>query len=668
MVEETVVHGTCPHDCYDTCSLRVHAAGGRVTRIEGDPDHPLTRGFLCLKVNRYLERLHHPERLLHPLRRRGLKGRGDFVEISWSEAMSEVGERLRAILARYGGEAVLPYSFYGNMGLLASGALDERLWRRIGASNLERTICTASGNAALRWVFGQAIGPDPELMPGARCVVLWGHNPMVTNLHEVPLLDRCRRQGGAVVTIDPLRTETAARYDRHLALRPGSDLPLALGLGRALLAGPLDLAFARERAEGLAAYRRIVEPWTIERTAEATGLDPAAIAELAERLRTARPLLLRPGYGVQRQARSFAAVWAIAALSILTGAWLDPGGGLLLSAGGAFPLRHLGGPPRPTRTVNMVEIGRALTKLRQPPVMALVVYQANPAATAPDQAAVLRGLGREDLFTVVHEQFLTDTARYADIVLPAAMGMEVLDLHTSYWHRYVQLSRPAAPPPGEAVSNPESFRRLASALGLEAADLYEDDEGLIRHALATGHPWLEGITFDVLWRDPVQKLRLPAGARPFVDTPVPLPGGKLRLAPPPAVRAEVWQDAPPLEAGEFHLLTPSRRETIKSSFGNVESLRRGRPRPELLIAPADMAALGLAPGQAVRVTSAQGDLTLAALPSDVAQRGVVVSYAVRWNEESGGRNVNRLTSAALADHGGGATFYSLRVRVEPLGE
>ena len=665
---ELMVHGACPHDCYDTCSLRVHVEDGVIRRIEGDPSHPLTRGFLCYKVNHYLERLNHPQRVLHPLRRRGAKGAGEFERVTWDEAMAEIGERVQRVLREHGGEAVLPYSFAGNMGLLAGGALDARLWGRIGASRLERTICTAAGHAALRWVFGTVMGPDPETIPAAAFVLLWGANPMATNVHQIPLLDEARKAGGEVWTIDPLRTETARRYDRHIQPRPATDLALALGLGRELVAtGRYDREFAEERAEGFGDYLGLVEPWSITRTAEVTGLEPAAIAELAERIAAARPLLLRPGYGVQRQSESAATVWAIAALSVISGAWRDVGGGLLMGNSDAFPLRDLAPAQGAARSVNMVQLGDALLDLTKPPVQALFVYNANPAATAPDQSRVLAGLAREDLLTVVHEQMLTDTAKYADFVLPAAMSMEVLDLHTSYWHRYVQLSLPAVPPPGEAVSNPEFFRRLARAFGLTDAELQSDDRSLIEEALTSGHPWLDGITFEALLREPVQKLRLPAETRPFVDLPVPRPGGRLQLALPPGTMTAQAVAAGRGRPGEFDLLTPSTRETIKSSFGNLPSLRRGHPLPELLMAGEDMARLGIAHGTRVRVWNERGEVELTALASDVPQPGSVVSYAVRWNHEDQGRNVNRLTSQALSDYGGGATFYTVRVRIEAAG-
>ncbi len=668
METKRAVHGVCPHDCYDTCGLRVESDGSRITRISGVPDHPITRGFLCLKVNRYMERLYHPERVLYPLRRKGPKGEGRFERVSWDEALAEIAGRLQEILREHGGEAIMPYSFAGNMGLLSSQALDARLFRTLGATELDRTICTASGNAALRWVFGTTLGPDPETIPQARFILLWGANSMATNIHQVPLLDAARKAGAQIWTIDPLRTDTAARYDRHLRTRPGSDLVLALGLGRLLLAqGRYDRALVEERSEGFSAYREIAEPFTLERTAAATGLAAEEIEELAERLAQVRPLLFRLGYGLQRQRQSAAAVWSIAALSVLTGSWRDVGGGLLLSNGGAFPLRSLGGPPSGARHVNMVQLGRALLDLRDPPIKALFVYNANPAATAPEQARVLAGLAREDLLTVVHEQMLTDTAKYADFVLPAAMAMEVLDLHTSYWHRYVQLNTPAAPPPGEAVSNPEFFRRLARALGIEDEAVQQDDRSLIRQALQTDHPWMRGITLEALLDQPVQKLRLPAQTRPFLDTPVETPHGKFRLQPPPGTAVGPTDAAELLGDGELYLLTPSTRETIKSSFGNVASLRRGHPVPELLMAREDQERFGIAPGEKVRVRNALGAVELTAVESAVPAPGTVVSYAVRWNHEAQGKNVNQLTSQELADFGGGATFYSVRVRLERLG-
>jgi anaerobic selenocysteine-containing dehydrogenase len=660
-------YAVCPHDCYDTCGLKVTVEAGAVRAVRGAAEHPITRGFVCLKVSRYPERVTHRDRVLYPLRRVGPKGAGRFVRTSWEEALAAIAARLREIVRTDGGEAILPYSFAGNMGVLAYGSLDQRFFHALGASRLDRTICTAAADAATRWVFGARLGPDPEVLPEARLILLWGANPAVTNVHAVPLLDEARARGAEIWTIDPLRTETARRYDRHLAPVPGTDAALALGLIRFLVeTGHYDRDFVDRYTEGFEALWEQARPWTLERTAAVTGLAPEAIRDLAQRVARVRPLLVRAGYGVQRQDNGGAAFWALGALAVVAGALRDVGGGFLGSNRDAFPLNHakLTAPdllPRPVRRVNMIQLGEALSERAHPPVKALVVYNANPAATAPDQRAVLQGLAREDLFVVVHEQMLTDTTRWADWVLPAALAFETLDLHTSYFHRYLQLSRPLRPPEGEAVSNTEFFRRLARAMGLEDPRLYASDEDLIRDALDTDHPWLRGITLEGLYAEPLQRVRLDPRTRPFVDTPIPTPSGRIRLQPPPWMRPPA---ASPPEDGRLWLISPAKRETIKSSFGNVESLRRHEPEPLLLMTAADAHSRGLAHGMRVRASNAEGSTVFRLVVSDVPRPGTAVSYAVHWNGDGDGTNVNQLTSQRVADAGGGATFYAARIDVQ----
>jgi anaerobic selenocysteine-containing dehydrogenase len=662
-------YAVCPHDCYDTCGLHVTVDNGAIRAVRGAREHPLTRGFVCLKVSRYPERIAHPDRVLSPLRRVGPKGSGRFVETTWDEALGAIGARLQEIVATWGGEAVLPYSFAGNMGVLAYGSLDQRFFHALGASRLERTICTAAADAATRWVFGMRLGPDPEVLPEARLILLWGANPAVTNVHAIPLLDAARARGAEIWTIDPLRTETARRYDRHLAIWPGTDAVLALGLVRWLVrTGRYDRAFVERYAEGLEDLLAVAEPWTLERTADATGLAVDAVHELAERVATVRPLLIRAGYGVQRQDAGGAAYWALAALSVVAGAPADVGGGFLGSNRDAFVLNHvrLTAPDllkRPVRRVNMIQLGDALLRLDNPPVKALVVYNANPAATAPDQRAVLQGLAREDLLVVVHEQMLTDTAQWADWVLPAALAFETLDLHTSYWHRYLQLSRPVRPPAGDAVSNTEFFRRLAKAVGLTEPRLFASDEELIRDALDTDHPWMRGITLERLYAEPIQRVRLDPRMRPFVDTPIPTPSGRIRLKPPPWMKPVL---PPSRDDGRLWLISPAKRETIKSSFGNIESLRRHEPEPTLLLAPPDAERLGLTDGMLVSVENEQGAARFRLVVCDVPRPGTAVSYAVHWNRDGDGANVNQLTSQRTADAGGGATFYAAKVAVRAV--
>jgi anaerobic selenocysteine-containing dehydrogenase len=335
------LRGVCPHDCYDTCGLVLHVAGDRLVRVEGALDPPVTRGFVCRKVSHYPERRHHPDRILYPLQRVGPKGSGRFRRTSWAEALAAIAAALNDIRTRFGGEAILPYSFAGNMGVLASGSMDARFFHALGASRLDRTICTASANATLRWMFGVALGPDPETMVDAGLVILWGTNPMATNIHEVPLLDAARHQGAEIVTIDPLSTATARRYRPHVKLRPNTDLELALGVGNALLArGLADLRFIERYTGGIHAFQERARGYTLERTAAVTGIPRADLESLVHLMATRRPLLIRAGYGVQRQSRSAETVWALGVLSCLTGAWHDVGGGLLLSNGDAFPLNE----------------------------------------------------------------------------------------------------------------------------------------------------------------------------------------------------------------------------------------------------------------------------------------------------------------------------------------
>lgn len=661
----STVHGVCPHDCYDACGLRVTRDGGRITAIKGDPDHPITRGFLCFKVNHYLDRVYHPDRVTQPMRRTGPKGSGEFEPVSWTDALSQVADRLNEIIVQSGGEAILPYTFAGNEGILTH-VMASRFFRLVGASELDRTICTAASDAALRWIFGTDLGPDPQTLPLTRLVLLWGANPAATNIHAIPLLDQARQQGAQVWTIDPLKTATASRFDDHAALKPDSDYALAMGLAHQLIErDAIDRAFISRYVRGFDSFQKLTEPWTMDRTVAETGIAASQFSQLVDALATRRPLLIRTGWGVQRHHDGAQNIWAIAALSLILGAPKQVGGGFLSSNSGAFPLNrqslyHVDGLSRSNRRVNMVQLGEALTDLKDPSIRALIVYQSNPAATAPNQSQVVKGLSRGDLFTVVHEQMWTDTTRYADFVFPAAMSMETLDLYVSYWHRYVQLNQPASDPLGESVSNNEFFRRLGLAMGMKYPALVESDQVLIQKALNTDHPWMTGITWESLQDQAVQKVHLDEETRPFVDTPIPTVDGYLCIEPLPLDSHRPLH--PVKDPDEFHLITPSQKETIKSSFGNVVSVVK-EARPELLMHPEDAARLGLSPGQWVTVYNQRGTTRFLLKLSSVPQPGTLVSYAVRWNEAAGGTNVNQLTPSSVSDFGGGATFYDARVRI-----
>ncbi|MCY0864489.1 MAG: molybdopterin-dependent oxidoreductase [Sulfobacillus sp.] len=650
----------CSHDCYDTCSVELTVNQDRIVRVNGSRRQPLTRNFVCYKVHHAVERVNHPDRVLYPLKRVGAKGQGTFQRVSWEQALSDVTERLQKIRDTVGGEAILPYSYSGNMGVLGEASMDRRVFHALGASELERTICTGAADWVLTAMFGQRLGPDPETIPDARLILLWGTNPMATNIHQVPLLDQAVQNGAQIIVVDPLKTATAERYGHHVAIRPGTDDVLALSLGQALIRqNRHHQPFIARYTRGFEAYRREAEAWPLERAAEVTGVSLGVLESLVDQLATIRPLLIRPGFGVQRHRRGGRIIWALAALAAITGAFMDRGGGFLLSNSGAFALARdrLTRPdlkPGTVRKVNMVQLGRALTELTDPPIQALIVYNSNPAATAPYQRRVLEGLAREDLLTVVHDSFMTDTARYADYVFPAAMSWEIGDLHLSYWHRYWQWNRPAVAPPGEAVSNPEFFRRLARALHLTDPALVASDDELLEDALE-GYP----PEFRSRLRDQgVMKAGPKPEVRPFVDTPILTDDGRIHLEPPPA-----GKPVDDVNSGPFVLVSPSARETIKSSYGNLPRVIKGPP--VLWMNPEDMSRQGLQDGEWVRVYNHRGQTVMQARSSELPRPGVVVSYAVRWlSDHPFGGNVNQLTPDELSDVGGGATFYDARVAVE----
>ncbi|MCS7314611.1 MAG: molybdopterin-dependent oxidoreductase [Bryobacterales bacterium] len=671
----------CPLDCPDACALLVAIENGRVTRLRGDPEHPVTRGFVCEKVARYADRQHSPERLLYPQRRIGRKGEGRFERISWEAALGEIAERLNAVVARYGSEAVLPYSYAGTMGIVQGASMDRRFFHRLGASRLERTICSAAGSAALSMTLGHRYGLEPEQFRHSRLVLLWGANVLGANVHLWPFLVEAVRRGAKLYTIDPVRNRTGRLSHRHYFIHPGSDAALALGMMHVIVRERLyDADYVERYTEGFQALRQRLEQYPPTRVAKLTGLAESEIVELAREYATRRPAAIRLNYGVQRNERGGLAVRAISLLPALVGAWRDVGGGLLLSTSGAFhldraalerpDLEQLSGLGRPARAINMVELGRALTELRNPPVMALFVYNSNPAAVAPNQNLVLEGLRREDLFTVVIEQMPTDTAAYADILLPATTFLEHTDLYISYGHYYLSLARPVLEPPGEAKPNAEVFRLLAARMGFQEPCFRDSDEDLVRTALASGHPFLEGISWDALAERGWMRLRVaPEGQpfQPFAQGGFGTASGRLDFAP------ETLEYAPPSESrlGDAHLraryplelVTPKADSGLNSSFGYRDSV--DRETATLAMHEEDAALRGIRDGDRVRVYNARGAVVLTARVGRDVMRGVVAARSVRWLRRApDGRNVNALTSDRLADLGGGATFYSCLVEVE----
>jgi len=680
-----VVKAVCPLDCPDTCSMRVRVEGGVAVDLRGDPDHPFTRGFLCGKMARYLDRVYSPDRLSTPLRRVGPKGSGRFERIGWDEALGEIAGRFAAIAGSPDGpEAILPYSYYGTMGKLQASSLDRRFFHRLGASMLDRTICASAGSAGYEYTMGRGrLGADPMGLPGCKFIINWGSNTAHTNGHLWSLMIRARKAGATLVTIDPYRSPTAARSDWHIQPRPGTDAALALGLMHVLWRDGLtdDDYIARATTGADLLRRRALEDYPVDRVAAITGLDAATIEELARRYATERPSLIRLNYGLQRHFGGGMAVRTIACLPALVGAWRDHGGGSLLSTSGTydFAADRLARPdlaPPGTRVVNMNRLAEALAgELPGPPVRALYVYNCNPAAVAPDGTRVLDGLRRDDLFTVVHEQFPTDTVDYADIVLPATTQLEHVDIHGSYGHHFVMLNAPAIAPLGEARSNNDVFRALAARLGFDPG-LFPDDETLIRDCL-DGGPSLRGITLERLRAEPSIRLAIPEAYAPFADGVFPTPSGKCELYsermaadgldPLPAY-------VPPLEdprtrpdlAGSYplQLLSPPRPQFLNSTFANSPSHRSAAGDPTVELSTLDAEARGLVDGQWAEVYNARGSFRARASLSGAVKPGVAVATGIYWNKLApGGGNANRTTSTALTDMGGGATFFDNLVEV-----
>ncbi len=516
----TTVTGSCHHDCPDTCMWVVEVDDGRAVSLRGAEDHPVTAGQLCPKVNRFLDRVYHPDRLLHPLRRVGPKGSGEYEPIGWDEALDEIAGRLGAFRDAGRADAVLQFSFDGTQGVIQKGILADRFFDAFGASDIRRHLCGTTAWLGAADVYGTPYGIDPELLDRAQTIVLWGTDTMLTNRHLWPIIERARSAGAVVVVIDPVRSATAQRGDEHLQVRPGTDVALVLSLVHVLdRDGLLDHDWLADHTSGWAELHSSAQPWTPERAAAETGIAAERIEWLAHRLARSRPAAIRTLVGPEHRRNGREIMRATAMLSAVTGAWRDAGGGLARSTQVYFETALNYPTDRPERRrFNMARLGQILTDPDlDPPIEALVVHNSNPAVIVPDQNRIVTGLERNDLFTVVIEQFMTDTARYADVVLPATTQIEHLDLGIAWGHLYLSLNQPAVAPLGEALPNTEIFRRLAARLGLAAPGLADSDEALIRELLDTDHPWTEGITYELLAQDGWARLRIPTDHRPYVD-------------------------------------------------------------------------------------------------------------------------------------------------------
>jgi len=681
-----VVRGACPHDCPDACSTLVTVERGRATRIAGDPDHPFTNGFLCAKVNRYLERTYHRDRLLHPLRRVGRKGTGSFVRVSWDEAIDEIAERLRKIAGSSDGpQAILPYSYAGTMGLVQGASMDRRFFHLLGASKLDRTICSMPGTVGMRMTVGANIGADGEGLPHSDLVLLWGTNTLTANPHLWPFVLEARKNGARIIGIDPIRTRTMEQCDEWLAIRPGTDAALALAMMHVLFdEGLEDRDYLERYTLGADQLRERVREYPPERVAAITGLPAERIRELGREFGRARAAFIRVNYGLQRHFGGGMAVRTIACLPAVSGHWRRAGGGIQLSTSGTFQynnaaLQRLDLSP-PARTINMIRLGDALGNsdagVGGPPVRALVVYNSNPAAVAPDRNAVIRGLVREDLFTVVLEHFQTDTADYADIVLPATTQLEHWDLHYSYGHLYATLNQPAIEPLGEAKPNTEIFRLIARRMGLMHPVLADDDLTIIKQALDSSHERMRGVTFDELRERGWTRLNVPRPYVPYAEGNFPTPSGKCEFF--SARLGEMGIDpvptyTPPLELPEtapelaarfpLVLISSPRHYFLNSTFVNIESLRKNA-EPECVLHVADAERRGIAAGARVVVFNARGEFTAVARVGDQVREGVVWAPSIWWAKLApDGTNANATTSQRETDMGGGPVLYDNLVEV-----
>jgi anaerobic selenocysteine-containing dehydrogenase len=674
----------CPHDCPDTCVATIEVENGRAIKIGGDPDHAFTQGFLCAKVNQYLDRVYSPERILHPLKRVGKKGEGKFARITWDQALDEIAANFKRVSATHGPESVLPYSYAGNSGLIHYGSLDRRFFGSIGASQLDRTICASAGFEGYKAVMGATIGFDPEKVGRAKLVIAWGANIVSSNVHFWPFVEEARKNGARLIVIDPYRSKTAEKGDWHIAPLPGTDGALALAIMNVLFRDNLvDREYVQKFTLGVEGLEERALEWSPARAATETGLPAETIEHLAKEYGNTRPSAIRVNYGLNRSAGGGNAVRLITCLPALVGDWRYVGGGIQLSSSGTYPVQTAA-LTRPdmtasgTRTINMTELGKALDPALDPPVKALYVYNSNPAAIAPDQNDVLRGLAREDLFVAVHELFQTDTVDWADIVLPATTVLEHTDILKSYGHLHLAINRPAIEPLGECRSNTQVFRDLAARMGLTDTRLFETDDALMEQAFNWSHPRLEGITLDRLNRETSVRLNVPDDWAPFAEGGFPTASGKCEFYSetekaagrdplPHYVRPREGPVSNPTLAKAYPLafISPPAHHFLNSTFaGQPLFVRREGGEPALTIHPDDAQARDITDGQMVRTFNDRGEFLAKARVSDGARRGVVVGLSVWWAKLCpGGRNANAVTGQALTDLGEGATFYDVLVEV-----
>ncbi len=691
---QRIVSGACPHDCPDTCGIVTTVENGRAVDIAGVPEHPITQGWLCAKVRPYLDHVYHPDRLTHPMRRVGPKGSGHWQQITWDEALDEILERWLDIIDDFGAEAILPYSYSGTLGLVQNVVTSGRFWNRLGASRLQRSICGAAAEFAVEATLGARWSPAYEAVLSSKLVIIWGHNPVSTAPHFMPFLLKARRNGAQIVVIDPRRTRTAQKADWHLAPLPGTDGVLALGLAHIIVEqGQQNEAWLLTHTVGWSKYKQRLAEYPPERVAALTGLPAENIYGLAQLYGQIKPGLIKIADGLNRNLNGGQAVRAICALPAVTGQYGQKGAGLAYSNSGYLAwddeaINKWSQCPPPGRWVNMNRLGAALLgEVQDPPVKSLFVFAANPAASSPNTGKIIMGLQREDLFTVVHELFMTDTADYADIVLPATSQLEQTDLHKAYGHRYLGYNHQAIEPLAECKSNWELMTSLAQKMGFEEPWLRQDANEVIDEVLSATsvhNQALDGITITKLQSEKVVSLNIQP-AVPFSDDYFPTPSGKVELHsammaeegldPLPGINLEVNDDGsldqlndPVDPAASLNLISGAAHHFVNSSLANQRGLIIREGQPFFEIHPDDAAVRGIDTGDEVIVENGRGWLQLKAIVTDAVRPGVIASPKGRWQKLNDGRNVNWTTSEALADMAGQSTFHSNRVWLRRVGE
>lgn len=666
-----VFTSVCSLDCPDQCSLRVHKKDDKIVKIEGDPTHPVTQGAICNKVRHMAERIYDSKRLRYPMKRTGPKGSRQFERISWEEAIQTIRSEWKNLIQTVGPESILPYSFYGNMGYLGTEGMDRRFFHRLGANQLERTICSAAGGQGYGFTMGASLGADPEDTVHAKLFIFWGINAVSTNMHQVVLAEKARKNGAKIIVIDVHKNQTGRWADWFIPIQPGTDSALALGIMHILFQeGMVDEAFLQQYALGHEELREHVLAYDPATVSSITGVPVQDLMQLASMYGKTTPSFIRIGNGIQHHDNGGMAVRTISCLPALTGQWLHKGGGAIKGNGGYLDLNSaaLQRPDllknKSTRRMNMNQLGKTLLDM-DPPIYSLYVYNSNPALVAPEGNKVRRGLAREDLFTVVHDLFLTETAVYADIILPATSAFENTDLYTSYWHHYIQLQQPVIKPYGESKSNVDVFKWLAQAMGFEDQAFKDTEEDMIRQALDhPQNPYLQGITYESLQEQHYVKAQVHIGMLDHLPTP----SGKMELYSPSMEKKgypALPTHTPLIEDGEFpfRFIPGPNHNYLNSTFSNNEKHQRMEKVPRLFMNHEDAADRGIADGDLVCIWNDRGEVKMKVSVGHDVLPGVLVSQGLWADGPNQPVHVNSLTPDRLADMGGGATFFSGKVDI-----